>query len=65
MGVSAIVGIFLHALWLAGPAAPNLTAVAALLAFVTMGCVSIGLAPYFDRPLAPRIAEMRTQERPP
>ncbi len=29
------------------------------------GMVSLELAPYFDRPLAPRIAEMRTQERPP
>jgi hypothetical protein len=65
MGVSAAVGIFLHSLWLAGPAAPNLTAAAALLAFVAMGCMSIGLAPYFDRWLPPRIVDLRTQERAP
>lgn len=65
MGVSAAVGIFLHALWFAGPAAPALTAAAALLAFVAMGCVSIGLSHYLDRLLAPRIADLRTRERSP
>ena len=65
MGVAAVVGIFLHDLWLAGPSAPALTAAAALLAFVAMGCVSIGLAPHFDRRLAPRIADLRTRERSP
>ena len=65
MGVAAVVGIFLHDLWLAGPSAPALTAAAALLAFVAMGCVSIGLAPHFDRRLAPRIAGLRTRERSP
>jgi hypothetical protein len=65
IGVSAVVGIFLHDLWLAGPSAPNLSAAAALLAFVAMGCVSIGLAPYFDRRLPPRIVDLRTQERVP
>jgi hypothetical protein len=65
IGASAAVGIFLHALWLAGPEAPNLTAAAALLAFVAMGCVSIGLAPSFDRLLMPRSAGLRAQERSP
>ncbi|MBV9289560.1 MAG: hypothetical protein JO288_17385 [Hyphomicrobiales bacterium] len=61
IGVSTIIGIFLHNLWFAGPQAPGLAALAALLAIVAMAGVSVGLAPHLDRRLAPRFATLRAQ----
>jgi hypothetical protein len=61
VGVSAIIGIFLHDLWFAGPAASGLAAPAAVLAVVAMAGVSVGLAPHFDRRLSPRTPNLRTQ----
>lgn len=53
VGVSAILGIGLHDLWLAGPGAPDLTVVTAPLAVIAMAGVSVGLSPLVDR-WAPR-----------
>ena len=54
VGISTLVGVALHDLWLAGPAAPALAAPAALVAVVAMAGVSAGLAPRFDRRLGRR-----------
>jgi hypothetical protein len=51
VGLSAVLGIFLHDLWFAGPAAPGLAAAAALLALVAMAGLSAGAASYLDRRL--------------
>jgi hypothetical protein len=65
VGLSAIVGIFLHDLWFAGSAAPDLAAPAALLAVIAMAGVSVGLAPLLDRRLSPRTHRLRTHGRSP
>jgi hypothetical protein len=65
VGVSAILGIFLHDLWFAGSAAPDLAAPAAFLAVVAMGGVSVGLAPHLDRRLSPRTHNLQTHGRSP
>jgi hypothetical protein len=65
VGVATIVGIFLHDLWFAGSAAPDLTAPAALLAVIAMACVSVGAAPHFDRRLSTWAPNLRTYGRSP
>ena len=65
VGVSAIGGIFLHDLWFAGSAAPDLTAPAALLAVIAMACVSVGAAPHFDRRLSIWTSNLRTHGKSP
>ena len=60
VGLATILGIFLHDLWFAGSAAPDLAAPAALLAIIAMACVSAGLAPYLDRRLSPRAQNLQT-----
>jgi hypothetical protein len=60
VGVSVIIGVGLHDLWLAGPAAPDLAAPAALLAIVAMSGVSVGLAPRFERRLMRLAPNLRT-----
>ena len=59
IGVSTLIGVGLHDLWLAGPGAPALSAVAALLAVAAMAGISLGLAPRYGRRLSPA-----AQERP-
>jgi hypothetical protein len=61
VGLSAIVGICLHDLWIAGPGAPGLAIPAALLATIAMVCLSVGLSPFVDRRLAPRAPSLRAQ----
>jgi hypothetical protein len=61
VGLSAIVGIFLHDLWFAGPAVPGLAIPAALLGILAMTCVSVGLSPFLDQRLAPRAQALREQ----
>jgi hypothetical protein len=65
VGLSAIVGIFLHDLWFVGSAAPDLAARAALLAIIAMAGVSVGLTPLLDRRLSPRTHSLRTDGRSP
>ena len=62
VGVSTLVGVALHDLWLAGSAASILAALDALLAVAAMGGISVGLAPRFDRRLRRRVT---TDARPP
>ncbi|HZZ63209.1 MAG TPA: hypothetical protein VFE63_18920 [Roseiarcus sp.] len=65
VGVATILGIFLHDLWFAGSAAPDLAAPAAFLSVVAMAGVSVGLAPRLDRRLSPRTRDLQTHGRSP
>jgi hypothetical protein len=65
VGLSVIVGIFLHDLWFAGPAAPPYAAPAALFAVLTMAAISVGLSPHLDRWLSPQPQNRRMHGRPP
>lgn len=51
VGLSTLVGVALHDLWLAGSAASALSVPAALVAVIAMAGISAGLAPRFDRRL--------------
>ena len=51
VGLTTMVGIFLHDLWFAGSAAPPFAAPAAFLAVIAMACLSVGLVGYLDRRL--------------
>ena len=48
VGISTLIGVGLHDLWLAGPTAPVLCAPIALLAVVAMAGISVGLAARLD-----------------
>jgi len=63
VGVSTILGVGLHDLWLAGSAAPPLAAPAAALSIVAMAGISAGLAPRYGRRLR-RGAESPADGRP-
>jgi hypothetical protein len=65
VGVSAIAGVGLHDLWLAGPGAPDLAIVTAMLAVIAMAGVSVGLAPHIDRRLSRRTSAPRSREGAP
>ncbi len=63
VGVSTIVGVGLHDVWLAGYGTPWLTALTALLAVIAMAGISAGLAPRYGR-WRGRRAERVADERP-
>ena len=62
VGLSTLVGVALHDLWLAGSAAPALTGPIALLAVVAMAGMSVGLAPRVGRRLAPSATAPSAEE---
>lgn len=62
IGLSAILGVFLHDLWFAGPAAPALAAPAALLAVAAMAGLSIGAATVLERRLSSRNPRLQAHE---
>jgi hypothetical protein len=55
VGVSTLVGVALHDLWLAGSAASEFAAPAAMLAVIAMAGISAGLALGFDRRFRQRV----------
>ena len=64
VGLSTLVGVALHDLWLAGSAAPILTGPIALLAVVAMAGISVGLAPRVSQRLAPSATAPAAGEGP-
>ena len=64
VGLSTIVGVVLHDLWLAGSAAPDLTVPAALLAMIAMAGISVGLAPRVGRRLERGVTAPPADESP-